>query len=89
MSNSSYCSCTHLASLQLFTAAGSANIVLCLRSLTDAAGASPSKYSRQYVRIPVESGQAVSPCRERDPELDKVLYSGLEVFLTADGVLTL
>uniref|UniRef100_A0A663LKI5 Heat shock factor protein 3-like n=2 Tax=Athene cunicularia TaxID=194338 RepID=A0A663LKI5_ATHCN len=30
------------------------------RSLTDAAGASPSKYSRQYVRIPVESGQAVS-----------------------------
>ncbi|PKU30790.1 heat shock factor protein 3-like [Limosa lapponica baueri] len=30
------------------------------RSLTDAAGASPSKYSRQYVRIPVESGQAVA-----------------------------
>uniref|UniRef100_A0A8C6ZYW6 Heat shock factor protein 3 n=1 Tax=Nothoprocta perdicaria TaxID=30464 RepID=A0A8C6ZYW6_NOTPE len=30
------------------------------RSLTDAAGASPSKYSRQYVRIPVESGQAVT-----------------------------
>ncbi|XP_040470413.1 heat shock factor protein 3 isoform X2 [Falco naumanni] len=29
------------------------------RSLTDAAGASPSKYSRQYVRIPVESGQAM------------------------------
>ncbi|OWK60519.1 Heat shock factor protein 3 [Lonchura striata] len=30
------------------------------RSLTDAAGASPSKYSRQYVRIPVESGQAMA-----------------------------
>ncbi|XP_062440785.1 heat shock factor protein 3-like isoform X3 [Rhea pennata] len=30
------------------------------RSLTDAAGASPSKYSRQYVRIPVESGQAMT-----------------------------
>ncbi|XP_065499786.1 heat shock factor protein 3-like isoform X1 [Caloenas nicobarica] len=30
------------------------------RSLTDAAGASPSKYSRQFVRIPVESGQAVT-----------------------------
>ncbi|XP_072732854.1 heat shock factor protein 3 isoform X3 [Ciconia boyciana] len=30
------------------------------RSLTDAAGASASKYSRQYVRIPVESGQAMA-----------------------------
>ncbi|NXI31817.1 HSF3 protein, partial [Sterrhoptilus dennistouni] len=30
------------------------------RSLTDAVGASPSKYSRQYVRIPVESGQAMA-----------------------------
>ncbi|NXR98873.1 HSF3 protein, partial [Oxylabes madagascariensis] len=30
------------------------------RSLTDAAGASPSKYSRQYVRIPVESGQTMA-----------------------------
>uniref|UniRef100_A0A8C3P0N5 HSF-type DNA-binding domain-containing protein n=1 Tax=Cyanoderma ruficeps TaxID=181631 RepID=A0A8C3P0N5_9PASS len=30
------------------------------RSLTDAVDASPSKYSRQYVRIPVESGQAMA-----------------------------
>ncbi|XP_063280879.1 heat shock factor protein 3-like isoform X2 [Prinia subflava] len=30
------------------------------RSLTDAAGASPSKYSHQYVRIPVESGQTMA-----------------------------
>ncbi|XP_053931785.1 heat shock factor protein 3-like isoform X3 [Cuculus canorus] len=30
------------------------------RSLTDAAGASTSKYSRQYVRIPVESSQAMT-----------------------------
>lgn len=37
--------------------------MFCLRSLTDAAGASPSKYGRQFVRIPVESGQAVSAGR--------------------------
>ncbi|NXM75705.1 HSF3 protein, partial [Serilophus lunatus] len=30
------------------------------RSLTDAAGASPSKYGRQFVRIPVQSGQAMA-----------------------------
>ncbi|KYO38350.1 heat shock factor protein 3 isoform X2 [Alligator mississippiensis] len=30
------------------------------RSLTDASGASPSKYSCQYVRIPVENGETVA-----------------------------
>lgn len=45
---------------QRFPAERGAQAVFCLRSLTDAAGASPSKYSRQFVRIPVESGQAVS-----------------------------
>ncbi|OPJ89323.1 heat shock factor protein 3-like [Patagioenas fasciata] len=39
------------------------------RSLTDAAGAPPSKYSRQFVRIPVEGGQAVTfPERGADDE---------------------
>ncbi|XP_067404413.1 heat shock factor protein 3-like isoform X2 [Emydura macquarii macquarii] len=36
------------------------------RSITDASGASPSKFSRQYVRIPVEHGDAVA-ISEHDP----------------------
>lgn len=31
-----------------------------LRSLTDASGASPSKFSRQYIHLPVEHGNAVN-----------------------------
>lgn len=54
---------------------GCTKAVLCLRSLTDAAGASPSKYSRQYVRIPVESGQAVSLPRVRGSGLDRMIHS--------------
>lgn len=63
--------------------------MFCLRSLTDAAGASPSKYSRQYVRIPVENGQAVSLPRERDGGLDRMIHSGLEVFLVTLNTLVL
>lgn len=55
--------------------------IFCPRSLTDAAGASPSKYSRQYVRIPVESGQAVSLPREIDSGWDGMVHSDLKVFL--------
>lgn len=54
---------------------GCTKAVLCLRSLTDAAGASPSKYSRQYVRIPVESGQAVSLPRDRGRGLDRMIHT--------------
>lgn len=67
----------YLALLQLFTAEPYTKAGFCLRSLTDAAGASPSKYSRQYVRIPVESGQAVSLPRERDNGLGRMIHSDL------------
>lgn len=79
----------YLALLQLFTAEPYTKAVFCLRSLTDAAGASPSKYSRQYVRIPVESGQAVSLLRERDNGLDRMIHSDLEVFLLTINTLIL
>ncbi|XP_077682227.1 heat shock factor protein 3-like [Eretmochelys imbricata] len=36
------------------------------RSLTDASGASPSKFSRQYIHLPVEHGNAVA-ISEHDP----------------------
>uniref|UniRef100_A0A8C8RNS6 HSF-type DNA-binding domain-containing protein n=1 Tax=Pelusios castaneus TaxID=367368 RepID=A0A8C8RNS6_9SAUR len=39
------------------------------RSITDASGASPSKFSRQYVRIPVEHGDVVA-ISEHDPNHD-------------------
>lgn len=79
----------YLALLQPFTVGLYTKAMFCLRSLTDAAGASPSKYSRQYVCIPVESGQAVSFPRERVDGLDRMIHSGLKVFRVTLNTLVL
>lgn len=62
-----------------FWKSGCTKALLCLRSLTDAAGASPSKYSRQYVRIPVESGQSVSLPRDRGSGLNRMIHSDISL----------